>query len=466
MKIRKRGQQYEISYRCQGYQNPFFERFPSVEAANFRIAQIEYEKSLGTFQPPKPAPRPGQVVTKHCITVSDLLDEYVQVYGLNRWGESYLSCSRHRIDHYIKPYLGHLAVKDLTTYDLDLFYATLQDTPAIVLKGHTRTDATVSPSVIERIHALLRSALNQAVIWGYATTNVANHVSLPKYKTIPRSVWSTTEAQTALSCCSDPVLKLTMLLALGCSMRIGEILGLTWDCVDISTEHLQAETASVSVSKELMRCKKDSIAALGHRGRSDVLFTFPEQKQSPCSTSLVLKLPKTESSIRSIFLPNTVALALLETKMEQDRLKTMLGNEYADYGLVIAHQDGRPYEARQISNMLKEFIKAHDLKPVVFHSLRHCSTSLKLQIGHGNIKAVQGDTGHAQARMVTDQYGHTHNEDRQLLARKVDKEFFQRHPSESKKTEADEAALAYQLLQNNPNIAKLIIATLGAQSTS
>ena len=95
MKIRKRGQQYEISYRCQGYQNPFFERFPSVEAANFRIAQIEYEKSLGTFQPPKPAPRPGQVVTKHCITVSDLLDEYVQVYGLNRWGESYLSC---RID--------------------------------------------------------------------------------------------------------------------------------------------------------------------------------------------------------------------------------------------------------------------------------------------------------------------------------------------------------------------------------
>lgn len=44
----------------------------------------------------------------------------------------------------------------------------------------------------------------------------------------------------------------------------------------------------------------------------------------------------------------------------------------------------------------------------MFHSLRHCSASLKLQIGGGNIKAVQGDTGHAQSRMVTDLYAHTH----------------------------------------------------------
>ena len=97
---------------------------------------------------------------------------------------------------------------------------------------------------------------------------------------------------------------------------------------------------------------------------------------------------------------------------------------------------------------------------MVFHSLRHCSASLKLQIGGGNIKAVQGDTGHAQSRMVTDLYAHTHNEDRRRLAQKVDEDFFQKRPSETKKEAADEARLAYQLLQENPDIAKLIIATL------
>ena len=164
----------------------------------------------------------------------------MQVYGLNHWGDSFLSCNLHRIEHYIKPYLGNVAVKDLTTHDLDLFYDSLQDKPAVVLKGHKKTDACVSRSVIEKTHALLRSALNQAVIWEYIPSNPALRVTLPKYQPQERTVWSTSEAQTALDGCTDPVLKLCMLLALGCSMRVGEILGLTWDCVDISEDAIRA----------------------------------------------------------------------------------------------------------------------------------------------------------------------------------------------------------------------------------
>lgn len=46
MKPRKKGQQYEICYRCPGYTKPIYECFPTYEAANLRIAQIEYEKSI------------------------------------------------------------------------------------------------------------------------------------------------------------------------------------------------------------------------------------------------------------------------------------------------------------------------------------------------------------------------------------------------------------------------------------
>lgn len=184
------------------------------------------------------------------------MDEYVQVYGLNHWGDSFLSCSRHRIEHYIKPYLGNVAVKDLTTHDLDVFYDSLQDKPAVVLKGHKKTDATVSLSVIEKTHALLRSALSQAVTWEYIKTNPAERVTLPKYRPKTRDVWTPSEAQRALECCTDTVLHTTMLLALGCSMRIGEILGLTWDCVDFSEESIMDGTAHVTINKELKRCQK------------------------------------------------------------------------------------------------------------------------------------------------------------------------------------------------------------------
>lgn len=56
MRPRKKGQQYEICYRCPGYSKPIYERFPTYEAANLRVAQIEYEKSIGEFRPPKQTP--------------------------------------------------------------------------------------------------------------------------------------------------------------------------------------------------------------------------------------------------------------------------------------------------------------------------------------------------------------------------------------------------------------------------
>lgn len=64
MKPRKKGQQYEISYCYPCYPEPFYERFSSYEEANLRIAQIEYEKSLGVFQPPKPVPSTVRTVRK------------------------------------------------------------------------------------------------------------------------------------------------------------------------------------------------------------------------------------------------------------------------------------------------------------------------------------------------------------------------------------------------------------------
>ena len=464
MNPRKKGNQYEISYRYPGYDKPFYERFSNFDAAKVRCVEIELARARGELRPPKKTDK----CNKEYITVSELLDEYVDLYGLNHWGDSYLSLSRHRIEHYIKPYLGELVLQHLTTHDLDVFYNTLLEQPAVVLKGHTDTGKTVSTDVIKKVHDLLRSALNQAVAWGYISANPAEKANLPRHKPKKRAVWSAEEAKRALEICQDEVLKLAMLLAIGCSMRIGEILGLTWDCVDVSAESVQNGTASVFINKEIKRCDRSSIEDLKRRGHSDVILVFPAWKVNESKTMLVLKGPKTESSIRRVFLPQTVINALIEAKEVQELGKRLVGDSYKDFNLVFAHDTGRPFEERQIAEKLRAFIEETGMPPVVFHSLRHCSTSIKLEVSNGNIKAVQGDTGHAQARMVTDVYAHTHDDVRKNLARKVEEDFFKtgRHEtgstpdtSESPSVPPDPSvSFAYQLLQDNPQLANLIIA--------
>ena len=87
----------------------------------------------------------------------------------------------------------------------------------------------------------------------------------------------------------------------------------------------------------------------------------------------VLKLPKTESSIRKVFLPKSVAEMLVEWKKGQDKIKETLGEEYMDYNLVMATPFGLPVGTSSIRKALNDLIKEHNLPPVVFHSLRRTS---------------------------------------------------------------------------------------------
>ena len=458
IKIRKKGNKFEINYRLPGCDQPFSERFPTMEEAELRIAQINVDKMRNDIHPPKPIRLAKEEKKARLVTVRTLMEEFVKHYGLNHWGDSYLSMNLHRIEHYILPYLGDAYICDLTPHDLDVFYDSLQTKPAVSMKGKEDKKAKISPSVIAKIHDLLRSALNQAIAWGYIQTNPAEHAKPPKYRMKKRDVWTPEEARRAIGLCNDPVLRLALLLALGCSMRIGEILALRWEDLHISDEEIEKGAAWLMVDKELRRCEKDSLERLRTHSRDNVMFVFPEYKKTGCSTALVLKTPKTESSVRKIYTSKTVAQALRDTQESQKQDKAVLGEEYEDFGLVFAHNDGRPYEPGQINRKLKELCKETGLPEVVFHSLRHCSTSIKLQLSGGDIKTVQGDTGHSQARMVTDVYAHSFAENRRVLSDKMEESFFKPKPEAEPD---DESEALIQKIRENPELFQLLIAAFG-----
>ena len=453
MKPIKHGKKWQVAYRVPGYAKTFTEYYQSEAEANLRCAELELFRQQGTLAPPtkggKPAPK----------TVSALLDEYVNVYGTAHWGDSYYSYTVHRINDYIKPAIGDLLLRDLTPQRLDLLYATMLNTPAVVLPGHKDKTKTISYPVVEKCHCVLRSALNQAVRWGYITTNPALAAKMPKAPSKRREVWSPEDAQKAISVCTDMNLKASILLAVGCSLRLGEILGLQWKHVHISEESVQDNSSVLEVRQELKRCDKGALEALDSEKRGQVFLTFPETK-ADCKTSLVLKIPKTESSVWSVYIPNSVAKILQELKKQQDRQKESLHGMYQDFDMVIAQPDGRPTEERLLAKAFKKLIEENGLPMVVFHSLRHLSTSMKLQYSGGDIKAVQGDTGHSQASMVTQVYSHTFDANRRRVANLMETSFF--NPGKKEETKRDEKSeQLLTLLSHSPELADLLLAFAG-----
>ena len=117
---------------------------------------------------------------------------------------------------------------------------------------------------------------------------------------------------------------------------------------------------------------------------------------------LVLKTPKTETSNRTVWLPKTVAELLVQYQKDQKELQEFLGDAYNNYNLVIALENGNPVESRIVRDRFQKLCEQNGYEQVVFHSLRHLSTGYKLKMTNGDVKSVQGDTGHAEAEMVTE----------------------------------------------------------------
>lgn len=183
---------------------------------------------------------------------------------------------------------------------------------------------------------------------------------------------------------------------------------------------MKDNNASIYVDKELQRVNRDVMEVLENK---DIIRIFP-RTLSNTNTSLVLKTPKTKTSVRKIFLPLTVAQMLLERKKQIDEMKELFGDEYFDYNLVFCHSSGRPMEGQMINRALKKLIKDNDLPDIVFHSFRHASITYKLKWNGGDMKSVHGDSGHARMDMVADVYSHIIDEDRRYNAQKFEEQFY------------------------------------------
>ena len=422
-----------------------------------RKAEIENQQFNGTFLPPNKT------------TVSSFLDDFVRTYGVNKWGVSMYDSNTAIIANYINPIIGELEVQAVTARVVDQYVQKLKKTPAVSRGSRKPRTEYVTDKTIVKIIKVLRCAFKQAVRWELIGKNPFDNVVLPKVEYKKRDIWDADTIRKALDECTDSKLYIAMNLAFACLLRMGEILGLTWDNVHVEDADIAADDAYIFIDKELTRCTKQAIEMLGEK---DIYHIFVPLMPNT-STRIVLKKPKTDSSIRKVWLPKTVAYILREWRTAQEELKEFLGNEYQDFNLVVALPNGRPCENRIIE---KEFLMLKEkagLPNVVFHSLRHSSTTYKLKLNHGDLKATQGDTGHAEIDMITKVYAHILDEDRKINAQKFESAFYSnpdlrgsRPPQPEPQAPALDLAALIDQLQKSPELASTLAALIAGQNVS
>ena len=414
--ITKRGSSYSVRYTYfdeHGKSCDKWESFPTKEEAMNRKKQVEHELASGTFLIPS------------TITVGEFLMNWLpKQCTKHKWAPKTYQSNLSTIQNLILPYIGNFEMQKLKPYHLENLYSTLSKTPCGQYVEGKKQKLTpkqkqrlLSGTTIHEVHRLLHTAFLYAVEWGILLKSPVP-LEGPKKTTQERSIWTVEEMRAALASMEDPILHLAVHLTLVGALREGEVAGLTPEDIDFDAA---GGVGTFSVNKSMQRIQKNALLQVDG---NCIIKEFPDKLEGS-KTSLILKSTKTESSCRNIFL--TAALRE-ELKHWLERLKedeARSPDRYHDSGMLLRLPNGQAVEPVLIR---KKFLKWQDAHPefprIVFHGLRHSSATYQLMISGGDVKAVQGTTGHATADMLVNTYAHIQQSSRVELGKKFESGFY------------------------------------------
>jgi integrase len=257
---------------------------------------------------------------------------------------------------HILPRIGGARMARLTSLDLEVYYAQL-------------VEAGLKPSYVQSVHAVLSAAFSDAVRAGQLPVSPARLARRPRGEPAPRTLPSMDELQRVLEGCSEGWVRLAILLMAGTGLRRAEVLGLTWEDVDLG-----AGTLAV---------------------RRNLVWT----RQAGTQT----QTPKTKTSRRTLRLPGALVTELEAWRARQraERLRTG-ARPSPDW--VVHQSDGRPYSPQALTSAVtaageRVGVKLHP------HLLRHLHVTDQLR-GQVPLKVVQERVGHSQASTTLNLYAH------------------------------------------------------------
>lgn len=295
------------------------------------------------------------------MTVGEWLDTWLKEYLADvKQGTSIHYESVVRL--HLKPALGDIPLSQLRTPMVQKFYNKL--------RAEQR-----SPKYIKNIHGVLHRALDMAVQVEYLERNPTSACILPKVVEKPVVPLDAPEQKKLFEALKGNPFETLFLTATFTGMRIGELIGLTWDCVDFENEVIYVEKQLVQTHKKGQKYRFGTLK----NGKTRVIAPAPYIMQ-------VLKKHK-------------IAQA------EQRLLMGDLWNPGEFPNLVFTHKDGSHYSQPTIWKEFQDILAAAGLEHHRVHDLRHTFAVNSLRAGD-DIKTLQENMGHYSAAFTLDRYGH------------------------------------------------------------
>jgi integrase len=332
-----------------------------------KLAQVTVDIDEGVFTEPSR------------LTVGAWLDIWLTEYVENAVKPLTFYSYKTMCNNHIKASLGALKLSALTAPAIQKFYNDLH-------KG-SEDKAPISAKTIKNIHGVLHKALKQAVVLGYIKFNPASGCVLPRIVKKEIKPLEERDIATFMTAIQGHKFETLFIVALFTGMRQGELMGLTWDCVNL-------KDGAILVNKQLIRDKNNSQYYL---------------------TSL-----KNDKS-RNITLAPFVTEVLRKHKVEQSKIRLMLGGAWGNAdNLVFTNEIGECLKHPTVYENFKRVVNNLGLNNARFHDLRHSYAVAALQSGD-DMKTVQENLGHHTAAFTLDVYGHVSERMKQESAQRMEK---------------------------------------------
>ena len=321
----------------------------------------------------------GLVIDGKSLKFSEFTEIWKRNYGSKELAPSTYKRYCRMLETRLLPYLGHFYINKIKPTDIMKFYDLLEkDTQLVRKKGNngSKTKKPLSGKTILEHHRLLRAMLHKAVYWQLIVANPAERVQPPKARKPKRKSYDDEQTKILLEnleqlSIEDTKYKVAIILTVFTGVRLGELMGLEWQDVDF-------KNGIISINRS-----SQYLADMG-------VFT---------------KVPKTESSIREIAIPEFIVSLLEEYKLWYEEQKSIHGELWTDSDRLFVQADGKPMHPSTISKWFVKYVGQIGLPVINFHGLRHTNASL-LVAQNIDIAVVSARLGHAQISTTLDFYVH------------------------------------------------------------
>lgn len=336
-------------YKENGKRDLIYKYCATQAEAVEALRQLQSEKAMGVCH------------SKAAVKTGDWINTWIEKHKAPKLAPSTLTSYRNNFRVHIKPYVGEVALKELTTYHIQKMLDSMVG----------------SLSLFVKVYNVIHGALEKAVELGMIPRNPCKGVAFPAEDKEDMRVLTQEEQQRFIEALDGEYYRVMLLTYLYTGMRAGECIPLQWKDVDLS--------------KRTIRVNKKAI--LYHD------FSKHSAKQE------VQDFCKTKSSKRTVAITAGLAAILAEHKEEMKKRVAALGLEWSEDSLVFWNTRNKIVQYGNLKESLNKIYRKAGIENATMHTLRHTYATRCFEAGV-DIKAISEQLGHANVKTTYNIYVH------------------------------------------------------------